>query len=191
MKYIIFTGTSGSGKDSIIDHIVERAEAKKPGQVRKAWYYTTRNYLRSGEKKDHRFLTDEEFNNKLDKGEIIFPAKNADYQVGYPFEELDNNNVVVMNINADAARELKAKVESKGGQVFMVYLDAPKEQRIERLRFRENMLLYEPVEEKINNDIVESGLEKHGDFNLVLENKDGFLETNKNRVWEAVEKFIG
>lgn len=192
MNYILFTGTTAAGKDIFIEDVFERTKKDYPEvNITNAWYYTTRNELRPGEKRDHRFLTDAEFDEKVKNNEIFMPGKNAGYQVGYPMPKKDpERGIVVMNIMPEGAREMKVLAEKAGGKCLMIYIDAPKEQRVERIRRRESWLIYEPAEYKANNDITESGFEKYPDYDLHVENKDGDLEKNKEIIWKKTKEFL-
>jgi guanylate kinase len=191
MKYIVFTGTTGAGKDELISYVLSKAKSKYPEKLEKAWYYTTQNPgERPGEASYDRFITDEKFNQLNGENLIFAAAQNSHYQVGYPLLESKADKVTILNINPKGARELKQKAELLGGKVLMIYLDAPKQQRVERIRFRDNQLLYEPVEEKVDLDVVKGGAEAHKDYDLIVENKDGDLERTKDIVWGKIEEFL-
>jgi guanylate kinase len=158
--------------------------------VKKAWYYTTRKEDRTGESANRQEkLTDTEFNEKVSKGEIIFNEKNSDYQVGYPTEILnEKSGVLIFNISTDAAKKLERQAQKNNGQVLTIFLDAPKEQRVERIRSRDGWVIYEPAEFKVENDVTKS--EQSNEYHLVVENKDGELEKNYETIFNRVKEFV-
>jgi len=191
MKYIIFTGPTASGKDTIMDAAVTEFNKVQPKSLEKAWYYTTRKDIRPGEKStDEPFLTEEEFDTKLAKGEILLPNKKEKYRVGYPMLDLKKPGTTVLAFNAENGRKFKAIIEEKGGEVLMVYIYTKPDEQIRRIMGREGLLFEEMAADKAAKDNVENDPEKHRDYDLVIENKEGELERTKEIVFGRIKEFI-
>ncbi|MBI5530914.1 MAG: AAA family ATPase [Candidatus Doudnabacteria bacterium] len=190
MKYIIFSGTTGSGKDTIINRLHEDLKNLQIEPVKRAWYYTTRKVDRKGENPNRKDkISDEEFNEKVSKGEIILDHKNSNYQVGYPSEILnEKSGIIIFNIAVWAAKQLQDYALQNDGRAVTIFLDAPKEQRIGRIKHRDGLSADESVIFKVENDITKS--EHATGYNLVVQNKDGDLEKNYEIILSKVKEFL-
>jgi len=195
MKYIITTGPTAAGKDDLMDAMA--GELKAEGiDAYKPWYYTTRKELRPGEQPgDKHLLSDKEFEAMRSRGEIPYPMENAGYQIGYPQTELEKGEVVVMTLSGVDARRQRDKVREQGHEAFMIYLYAPKEDRIERIRHRggpdgQMTLIYEPAFEKVNNDAERADLDSYADYDLRIENKEGKFNEIFAEIMPKVREFV-
>ena len=190
MKAIMVSGPSGSGKDVIIDSIVSEINRERGQVLEKPLYFTTRK-PRPGEQINSSFLTEEAFQQKLKAGEIMFPGENAGYHVGYPKpKNLATDKILIYNILKEGAESLKAQIELEGGEVLMVYIHAPKEMRVERIRRRDGWVIYEPAEYKVENDITSDNPKEFSNYDLIVENKEGDLEKSIQIIKDRITKFI-
>lgn len=190
MKIIIVAGPSNAGKDAVIDFMLEELNKENPGSVSKSRYFTTRKEDRSGEVKDEYFLTDEKFNEKVKKGEIVFKGLNSDYQVGYSAKEFEKTENVLVNIASKFVKPFKKYVKEKGGHTFSIFLWAPREVRVQRHMRREGYVIYEPSEFKVDNDITTETLESAQGYDLKLENSEGEFEKTMEQIMPKVKEFL-
>lgn len=138
-KIIIISGPSNAGKDTLIDKLIVDF---KDQHLSKSQYFTTRSKLRAGEKKTKFFISESEFEDKLQKGEIpnYLWGQVGDYRVGYDPQEFLGENPLLINIDDKKARKLRTELQSKGADVFTIFLHASQETRILRYRLREGLL---------------------------------------------------
>jgi len=107
---IIVSAPSGSGKTTIIKHLLE----KMPG-VKRSISYTTRP-PREGEKQqeDYIFLSREEFEKKIEKGELLEWEENFGHYYGTSKAQLDeaieNKEDLILSIDVKGARKVREKI---------------------------------------------------------------------------------
>lgn len=103
---IVLSGPSGVGKNSVLDRVMN---ARK--NLRLSISYTTRN-PREGEVdgEDYYFVTEEEFMDAVNKGEMLEYAKYCDYYYGTPRkkveEELELGNNVILEIEVQGGEQI-------------------------------------------------------------------------------------
>jgi len=107
---IIVSAASGSGKTTIIKHLLE----KMPG-VKRSISYTTRP-PREGEKQqeDYIFLSREEFEKKIEKGELLEWEENFGHYYGTSKAQLDEaiekKEDLILSIDVKGARKVREKI---------------------------------------------------------------------------------
>jgi len=189
MKNIIICGPTSAGKDTVIEEILKETNQLYPGKVTKGIYYKTRK-IRDGENDDGHFISDEVFNDKLARNEIIFHIDVDNYQVGYSADEFEKSEVVVVNIDDRLGRELRDLIKQKGGQSLTIFLYAEPEIRKARFMSREGWLFPEPAEYRMEKDASDPNPESHADFDLIIENKEGQLSETMKEIMPKVKEFI-
>jgi guanylate kinase len=190
MKIVIVSGTTNAGKDDLINDQIKKLADFGIHAV-KTEYFTTRKPDRPEDKdKIKYFISDAEFDQKVNSGEIFFHSKNSDYRVGTGIGELDKGDIIFVNISPNAFNIIQKLAQERRAEVYKILLTAPREQRVERMRFRENLLIYEPVEFKVDNDIVKETPELVASVDLAIENKDGEFNEVSQEVFEKLLKFI-
>lgn len=195
MKNIIVSGATASGKDTILDAIETRLKEELGPEgdkrVARGRYCTTRKAMRPGEVRDRYFLSDEEFNEKVRNGEMVFHDRTVDYQVGYLADEFEKAEIVLVNIALQFVKPLKERLKQRGGEGLSIFVTAPRPVRVERIRRREGWLIYEPAEHKVENDFTPERPEGYEqDIDLVIENKEGSLEGTLGDIYPRVKEFI-
>ncbi len=107
---IIVSAPSGSGKTTIINHLLE----KMPG-VKRSVSYTTRP-PREGEKQeeDYIFLSREEFEKRIEKGELLEWEENFGHYYGTSKAQLDEaiekKEDLILSIDVKGARKVREKI---------------------------------------------------------------------------------
>ena len=107
---IIVSAPSGSGKTTIIKHLLE----KMPG-VKRSISYTTRP-PREGEKQqeDYIFLSREEFEKRIEKGELLEWEENFGHYYGTSKAQLDEaiekKEDLILSIDVKGARKVREKI---------------------------------------------------------------------------------
>ena len=189
MKTIVFTGPTAAGKDTIIDRILLELQKEFPNRVARTRYYTTRKQLRPGELRDEYFVTDEEFDQKVET-EGLLKGNNAGYRVGFSFKELGKAEITLINLTTGFARLVKDFTRGKGGTSYLVFVTAPKDQRIARIIKRDDNLSLEDAKFKAENDVTSDDWDIHQDFDLRIENRDGELEQVVHKILTRVQEFL-
>lgn len=121
---IVLIGESGSGKDTILNMMVELGY--KP-----IISYTTRpkrHYEIDG--KDYHFITEEEFFKKQESGFFVETTCYNNWHYGIAYEDLNDDDSVVI-VEPNGFRQLKSKV--KNLDIKSVYVYASEETRLNRL----------------------------------------------------------
>lgn len=188
MKSILISGSAGAGKDTIIEQLYRDLQAQNI-KVEKAWFYKTRKPRPGEDPNSPEWITREEFERKLANNELVFPGENAGEKVAYGKDWFRKSaDVLIFNIMPSAVEKLKELSVTAGGQAYSISVDAPRQQRLERVRHRENYLIYEPAEYKLENDIAKEY--NKSDFDLVIENPDGEFEKTYENIFNHVKEFL-
>lgn len=87
---IAVAGRSGSGKDSLVDLICKRTNASK------LISYTTRP-RRNGEKDTHVFVTEDDYNEMLNAGQIAAYTKIGDYRYWSTIDQIMQTNFYIID----------------------------------------------------------------------------------------------
>lgn len=104
---VVITGPSGAGKDSVLE------EAKRIGLESGQVITTTTRPMRTGEAegKPYYFVTQEEFEQKIDKNEMLEWANVYGNYYGSTKEEVERvrteNDLVILKIDPQGARTIK------------------------------------------------------------------------------------
>ena len=130
----VISAPSGTGKSTIIDHVLnEITNLKKPVS------YTTR-LPRPGEidGKDYNFISKEDFNKKLENGDLIEWASVYDNFYGtslkYVNKELEKGSILIKDIDTQGALQLK---RSLGNKAILIFIEPPSIEILEdRIRKR-------------------------------------------------------
>ncbi|HTL39658.1 MAG TPA: hypothetical protein VL306_02505 [Methylomirabilota bacterium] len=191
MKYIIVCGPTAAGKDTVIDELVKEINQEKPGLLNKTWYYTTRREVRPGEDPNAEyFLSEEEFDQKIARGEFFSHGTNAGYRVATSYSQLNQEGNIVISITTQYLERLKDYAAKNGVEALSILVTAPREVRANRIRMRESWLFTEPVEDKIEQDISKEGTELGKEFDIRIENKEGQFDETMREVIPKVREFL-
>ena len=125
---IILSGSSGSGKNTIIKEIIKR----KPHV--KVWKSCTTRKKRSEEDDAYIFLTPEEFKKMQDNDEFFEVEEvhkgNLYGTLKKALENVKDDAIYIKDIEVNGAMKLKDKLKE---HVKLIYLDVPKEVLRERI----------------------------------------------------------
>ena len=166
----ILIGESASGK-SYLERLLDKTKRFKKGIS-----HTTRP-IRPLEVDgvDYYFISDEEFNKKLDNGEFIEYTLYNGWKYGLTRDEIMNSNIpVVITIEPYGLRQIKALNEF---DVTVFYVKASKETRLKRMIDRGDNLL--EAFRRIFSDMgVFLGIEKEADYVI---NNDFYHYSNHSK----------
>lgn len=107
----IISGPAGSGKGTVVNQLVA-----KHSDIKLSVSATTRN-PRPGEKNGvhYHFITKEEFENRISRGEILEYTTYCENYYGTPLKEvkeaLENGEDIILEIEVDGAMQVKNKIE--------------------------------------------------------------------------------
>jgi guanylate kinase len=106
---IIMSAPSGSGKTTIVNRLRE----KMPGLVCLVSYTTRKQRKDEVDKKDYIFITEEEFKEKIEKGDLLEWEEVFGNYYGSSEEQLrealKKNDDVILSIDVKGAREVRRK----------------------------------------------------------------------------------
>jgi guanylate kinase len=95
---IVISGPSGAGKKTFLDHVASRFP-----QIKRVTTYTTR-FPREGEHDgvDYRFISEDDFNDKVQTGEIFESTRTyGDYQYGSPLDLISTREQAPLVVELD------------------------------------------------------------------------------------------
>jgi len=118
---IVVSGPSGAGKKTFLDHVAERFP-----EVKRITTYTTR-FPREGEVdgKDYRFISGDEFDEKVQSGEIFESTRTyGDYQYGSPLDLISDRIAEPMVVELDVKGEARMKASS-ARRVVSIFIMPP------------------------------------------------------------------
>lgn len=162
---LIFSGPSGSGKDSVLRYVLERDE-----NITLSISMTTRE-PRVGETdgKDYFFVTKEEFERHIENDEMLEWAKYDENYYGTPKAPIEKwislGKTVILEIETQGADKIRAKFPG----VLSVFLMPPSLEVLEeRLRGRKTN-----TEEDIRRrlDTAKMEIERASDYDFVVVNE--------------------
>ena len=163
---LVVTGPSGAGKGTLIRELVARVPSIAPTVSA-----TTRSRRPSEENgREHWFLSDEEFTQKVDAGEFL---EWVEYVSGHRYgtlrSELDriaaNGRVPLLELETEGALRVKDEVPG----AVTIFISARVEELERRLRERATESTGE-IGERI--ELARRQLEQAGEFDYVVENAD-------------------
>lgn len=179
---VIFSGPSGVGKTTITRAVIERVESAELSVS------ATTRPIRPGERDgvDYFFVSRDRFDAMDRAGELLESAEVFGNRYGTPADwvrrRLDHGRVVVLEIDVQGARQIKAKAP----EAFGVFILPPSEEELlERLRrrAREDEATIQRRFAEAKREIAEA--RASGAYDLFIVNED--LDRAIERAVEAVE----
>jgi len=184
-KLIVFSAPSGSGKTTIVKHLLTNPELKLDFSIS-----ATSRYQRDGEinGKDYYFISAEAFQEKIAENAFVeFEEVYKDNYYGTLKTELERiwaeGKHVIFDIDVVGGLNIKSQYPE---QTLAIFVSPPSVEELERrLRFRQT-----ESDEKIAMRLekAEREISRAPEFDLILENHD--LETAKNEAYAIVSNFI-
>jgi guanylate kinase len=189
MKFIAIIGPHGAGKDTIIPRIVGLFEKQSPGLLQRA-IFTLSRQPREGEINGESsfFVSREEFMSLVQKGVINYYEPVGDYLAGTMISELRKAGNVIANITLSGLEGNSRVFDKAEDKIFTVLLDAPPEQRRQRILKRNPSIKQEYLNFRLTSD-PSANLDKKK-FDLYLNNTDGDLEAAVAAAYSAIKNFI-
>ena len=183
-KLVIFSAPSGSGKTTIVRHILEQGM-----QLEFSISACSRN-PRESEKDgfDYYFISVEEFRDKIDKGEFI---EWEEVYPGHYYGTLKSEVERIWNagkhviFDVDVAGGLRLK-QIYGNQALAVFIMPPSIKELEKRLTTRSTDTAEKI--KIRLEKAEKEMGYAGHFDLIIINDK--LEEASNKAYEAVMEFI-
>ncbi|MFQ5953355.1 MAG: guanylate kinase, partial [Candidatus Omnitrophota bacterium] len=106
---IIISAPSGSGKTTVISRLLE----KMPGLVRLVSYTTRKQRKDEENKKDYIFISEEEFKERIEKGDLLEWEEVFGHFYGSSEQQLkealEEKKDVILSIDVKGAREVRKK----------------------------------------------------------------------------------
>ena len=184
-KLIVFSAPSGSGKTTIVRHLLEQKELHLDFSI------SATSRKKRGEEidgKDYYFLSSEEFQKKIKENDFVeYEEVYKDNFYGTLKSELKRiwaqNKHVIFDIDVIGGLEIKKQFPE---QTLSVFVSPPSVEELERrLRFRQT-----ETEEKIQMRLAKAEREiaVSDKFDLILKNYD--LENAKNDAYKLVSAYL-
>jgi len=184
-KLIVFSAPSGSGKTTIVKHLLTVSDLNLAFSIS-----ATSRYMREGEVngKDYYFISAKDFQNKINEDAFIeYEEVYKDNFYGTLKSEIERiwaeGKHVVFDIDVVGGLNIKQQYPD---QTLAVFVNPPSVEELRRrLCFRQT-----ESDEKIEMRLEKAGREiaRAPEFDVILENHD--LETAKNEARNLVYNFI-
>lgn len=184
-KLIVFSAPSGSGKTTIVKHLLTHPELHLDFSIS-----ATSRYMRDGEVngKDYYFISPEDFQQRINENAFVeFEEVYKDNYYGTLKTELERiwseGKHVIFDIDVVGGLNIKNQYPDK---TLAVFVSPPSVEELERrLRFRQT-----ESDEKIAMRIekAEREISRAPEFDVILENHD--LETAKRAAYDLVSNFV-
>lgn len=184
-KLIVFSAPSGSGKTTIVKHLLTFPELALAFSIS-----ATSRYMRDGEVdgKDYYFLSAAEFQKKIDENAFVEHEEvYKDNFYGTLKTEIERiwalGKHVVFDIDVVGGLNIKSQFPD---QTLAIFVSPPSVEELERrLRFRQT-----ETDEKIAMRLAkaEREISRSPEFDIILENHD--LETAKEEAYQIVSNFV-
>lgn len=184
-KLIVFSAPSGSGKTTIVKHLLTISELSLAFSIS-----ATSRYMRDGEVdgKDYYFISAEEFQKKIEeKAFVEYEEVYKDNYYGTLKSEVEriwaDGKHVVFDIDVVGGLNIKSQFPD---QTLAVFVSPPSVEELERrLRFRQT-----ESDEKIAMRLAkaEREISRAPEFDVILENHD--LEIAKEEAYQLVNQFV-
>jgi guanylate kinase len=162
----IISAPSGSGKSTLVNHLMHRVAG-----LRFSVSYTTRpprGQERDGE--DYFFISREEFETRIAKGEFLEHAEVFGHYYGTHVSELERAGAdgldLVLDIDVQGARQLKERIPG----AVSIFILAPSRQELEQ-RLRARSQDSEPEMERRLQEAAQE-IRNYSQYDYVLVNRD-------------------
>ncbi len=161
---IVLSGPSGVGKGTVRKALFERVTHN----IEYSISMTTRK-IRPGEVdgKDYYFVTEEEFLNQIEKGNLLEYAKFVGNYYGTPLDKiqamLDEGNEVLLEIEVQGAMQVKEKMP----EAIFIFLAPPSINALTTRLTRRGTESSEIIKERVDKAYREIGLADHYDYIVV------------------------
>jgi guanylate kinase len=178
-RLFILVGPSGAGKTTVL----ERLQTLPDFPLHRALTTTTRA-PRPGEAdgKDFWFVTTAVFQQMIDANAFIEWVDNFDRRYGTSRQELERglatDKPVILITDMDGARRIRSAISD----TTVLFLDAPQEQLIERIR--ERAATPEELAKRIKKFAIEKASAQEAD--VLIENANGNLDATVQRVADVI-----
>ena len=162
-KILVLSGPSGVGKGTVVKELLEKEKscvvsvsattrAARQGEIDGVHYF---------------FITKEEFESKIEKGEMLEYTRYNNYYYGtiksHVQSFLDDGKNVILEIEVDGATQIKKKCP----EAITVFLTAPSEDEVERRLRKRNTEDEETIKKRLEIAKGEMKMAKHYDFSVV------------------------
>ena len=184
-KLIVFSAPSGSGKTTIVKHLLTIPELSLAFSIS-----ATSRYMREGEidGKDYYFISAADFQAKIDENAFVeYEEVYKDNFYGTLKSELERiwaeGKHVVFDIDVVGGLNIKSQFPE---QTLAIFVSPPSVEELERrLRFRQT-----ETDEKIAMRLAkaEREISRAPEFDVILENHD--LDTAKADAYQLVNNFV-
>lgn len=184
-KLIVFSAPSGSGKTTIVKHLLTFPELALAFSIS-----ATSRYMREGEidGKDYYFISAQEFHKKIQENAFIeYEEVYKDNFYGTLISEVERiwseGKNVIFDIDVVGGLNIKKQFPE---QTLAIFVSPPSVEELERrLRFRQT-----ESDEKIAMRIekAEREISRAPEFDIILKNHD--LETAKEEAYQLVNQFL-
>ena len=177
---VVLSGPSGTGKDSVIARLRERRDG-----FRVPVTMTTRA-PRPGERdgRDYIFVSEEEFERRIDAGELLEHARVYGRLYGVPRSELRRaleGADAIVRVDVQGAATLRARLPG----ALLVYLEPDSPGRLEE-RLRARGEAEEEIDRRLRAAEAEDGRREH--FDHVLRNVEGDLDATVDGLLAIIER---
>lgn len=154
---LILVGKAAAGKD----HLKKRIEEKG---FKSGVSYTTRP-PRRGEKEgeDYYFVTEEQFDQVIESGEMLEWMEFNNWKYGLSIKEFEQADVMIMSKDG-----LDMLPKAYRDQALVIYLDISRIKRVDRLNARKD--LNDSIWRRMNTDDIQ--FEGFKDFDIRIKNDD-------------------
>jgi len=169
---LLFLGRSGTGKSYIITSLVENY-----GFVESV--SCTSRPIRPNEKEgiDYYFITEEEFKNKIDNGEIYEWTCTKGNYYGTPRENIKDLSKLIIDIDLVGFERIKKDFEDE--RIVSIYLYANDEERLRRMKRRGE-----------SQEEIEKRFKIESEYKYESETYDFIIDTTKLTKEEVYEEVV-
>lgn len=180
---ILISGSSGAGKNTIIDHLMQRND-----NIRLLQSCTTRKRRKNEKENAYIYLSKEEFDEKLKNGEIFeneeihqnfYGILNSSLQE--VLKEASKNIHYIKDVGVLGQINLSRELKKKKIPVLTIFIQVPRAQLIERLKNRGE----KNIDLRLSRMEFETGYIDN--FNEIVKNVD--LEKTLTRIEKIINKY--
>ena len=180
---ILISGSSGAGKNTIIDHLMQRND-----NIRLLQSCTTRKRRKNEKENAYIYLSKEEFDEKLKNGEIF---ENEEIHQNFygilnssleeVLNEASKNIHYIKDVGVLGQINLSRELKKKKIPVLTIFIQVPRAQLIERLKNRGE----KNIDLRLSRMEFETGYIDN--FNEIVKNVD--LEKTLTRIEKIINKY--